>query len=64
MTDRTPGQLFAIKMGIFVIAILVCVLAYTLIGHTIGIVIFVLFLVAFIARKVLIYRMTAGDKKL
>jgi len=64
MTERTPGQWFAIKMGIFVLAILVCVLAYTLIGHTVGILIFVLALVAFIARKVLIYRMTAGDKKL
>lgn len=64
MTDRTPGQWFAIKMGIFVLAILVCVLAYTLIGHGIGIAIFVLALVAFVARKVLIYRMTAGDKKL
>jgi hypothetical protein len=64
MTDRTPGQWFAIKVGIFVLAILVCVLAYALIGHTVGIIIFVLALVAFVARKVLIYRMTAGDKKL
>ena len=64
MSEFNPQKAFAVKMGAFVVVVLLIVLAYLLIGHTIGIIIFVIALVAVIARQIRIYRMTSGGQKM
>ena len=62
--ESSPGKAFAVKIGVFVGVVLLIVLAYLLIGHTIGVIIFVVALVAVVARQIRIYRMTSGGQKM
>jgi hypothetical protein len=64
VSEVNPQKAFAVKIGAFVVVVLLIVLAYLLIGHTIGIIIFVIALVAVIARQIRIYRMTSGGQKM
>jgi Flp pilus assembly protein TadB len=64
VAEFSPHKAFAIKMGAFVAVVLVIVLAWSLIGHAIAVVIFVAALVAVVARQIRIYRMTSGGQKM